>query len=233
MNIHVVLPVQGEDIAQSLDYFTRIASPGTTVSISSLDQGPSSIESDYDIVQAGPGIVRRVQEAEAAGADAVIINCMADPALYASREVVGIPVVGPAQSAFAFAATLTDRFSVLGTTSRDLPFTRDLWRRYGHVERGVSVRVVDLNVLTLLEESSDLSDRLLNASIAAIEEDGAGAVIFGCTLMVEYRDELVRSLAERGYGGVVVIDPLAVALQMAESLVRLGLRHSGVTWPRI
>jgi allantoin racemase len=177
--------------------------------------------------------VRRVQEAEAAGADAVIINCMADPALYASREAVGIPVVGPAQSAFAFAAALSDRFSVLGTTSRDIPFTRDLWRRYGHVERGASVRVVDLNVLTLLEESSGLSDRLLNASIAAIEEDGAGAVIFGCTLMVEYRDELVRSLAERGYGGVVVIDPLAIALQMAESLVRLGLSHSGVTWPRL
>ena len=146
MRIHVVSPVVGEDIGHSLDYFSRVASPGTEVTIVGLEEGPSAIESDYDISLAAPGIVRRAKEAETSGADAVIINCMADPALYASREAVRIPVVAPAQTAFALAASLTDRFSVLGTTSRDVPFTRDLWRRYGHVERGASVRVLGLTV---------------------------------------------------------------------------------------
>jgi allantoin racemase len=231
MRIHVVSPVVGEDIGHSLDYFSRVASPGTEVTIVGLEEGPSAIESDYDISLAAPGIVRRAKEAETSGADAVIINCMADPALYASREAVRIPVVAPAQTAFALAASLTDRFSVLGTTSRDVPFTRDLWRRYGHVERGASVRVLGLTVQGLRDNADEVLDRMVAASVVAIEEDGVGAIIFGCTLMAEYRGELAHALVARGHDGVVVIDPLAMALQVAEVLVRLGLTHSGVTWP--
>lgn len=231
MNIHVILPVTGSGIGQPRDYFEAHASPDVSISVVPIDSGPPSIESDHDIALAAPGIIRRAREAEAVGADAVIINCMADPGLYASREAVRIPVVGPAQSAFALAATLSDRFSVLGTMSRDVPFTRDLWRRYGHVERGASVRVVDLPVLALRTDDGGLLERMIGASVAAIEEDGAGAIVFGCTLMAELRDELVAALGARGHAGITVIDPLAVALRTAEMLVRLGLRHSDATWP--
>jgi allantoin racemase len=233
MRITVVLPVVKAEIGQSRDYFEAHRSPDVELSIVAIDEGPASIESDLDIAHAAPAIVRRVREAEASGADAVIINCMADPALFASREAVRIPVMGPAQSAFALAATLSDRFSVLGTTSRDIPFTRDLWRRYGHVERGASVRVVDLPVLSLQREDSDLLGRLTTASVAAIEEDGAGAVVFGCTLMAPHREDLAAALAARGHRGIPVIDSLAVALRTAEMLVRLGIRPSDVTWPPV
>lgn len=231
MRIHVVHPIVTADVGQPRDYFAAHASPDVEISVVAIDEGPPSIESDHDIALAAAGILRRVRDAERAGADAVIINCMADPALFASREAVRIPVVGPAHSAFALAATLTDRFSVLGTTSRDVPFTRDLWRRYGHVERGASVRVVDLPVLALRTDDAGLLERMVAASTAAIEDDGAGAIIFGCTLMAELRDELVAALAARGHAGIAVIDPLAVAIRTAELLVRLGLRHSDATWP--
>lgn len=231
MRIHVIDPVVMADPGHSRAYFQRHAAPDVEVTVVALDEGPPSIETDHDIVLAGPGILRRVREADAAGADAIVINCMADPGLYAAREAVRIPIVGPAQSAFALAATLADRFSVLGTMSRDVPFTRDLWRRYGHVEQGASVRVVDLPVVALKAADSRLLERIISASVAAIEEDGAGAIVFGCTLMAELRDELVAALEARGHAGITVIDPLATALRTAEMLVRLKLRHSDATWP--
>lgn len=231
MRIHVIDPVIDADIGHSRAYFQRHAAPDVEITVVALDDGPPSIETDNDIVLAGPGILRRVREAAAAGADGVVINCMADPGLHASREAVRIPVVGPAQTAFALAATLADRFSVLGTMSRDIPFTRDLWRRYGHIERGASVRVVNLPVLALQHGDSHLLERMISCSIEAIEQDGAGAIVFGCTLMAELRDELVAALEARGHAGIAVIDPLATALRTAEMLVRLKLRHSDATWP--
>lgn len=230
MRITVVIPVVNAEIGQSREYFEAHQSADVDLSLVAIDEGPAAIESDLDITAAAPGIVRRVREAEADGADAVIINCMADPALFACREAVRIPVLGPAQSAFALASTLADRFSLLGTTARDVPFTRDMWRRYGHVQRGASVRVVDLPVLALQDEASNLLERLTEASIEAIRSDGAGALIFGCTLMAPYREELAATLEGRGFAGIPVIDPLAVALRSAEMLIRLGLRPSDATW---
>lgn len=230
MLITIVLPVTGADIGQTSEYFEAHRSADVELTVTAIDQGPASIESDLDIALAAPAIVRRVREAEANGADAVIINCMADPGLYASREAVRIPVMAPAQSAFGLAATLSDRFSVLGTTSRDIPFTRDMWRRYGHMDRGASIRVVDLPVLELQEDPPRLLERLIAASIDAIQLDGAGALIFGCTLMAPHREDLEAALAERGHRGIPVIDPLAVALRTAEMLVRLGIRPSDATW---
>jgi len=231
MRIHVIDPVVHADLGHSRTYFARHAAPDVEITVVALDEGPRAIETDHDIVLAGPGVVTRVREAQAAGADAVIINCMADPALYASREVARIPVVGPAQTAFALAATLADRFSVLGTMPRDVPFTRDLWRRYGHADRGASVRTVDLPVLDLRTDDGSLLERMVVCSVAAIQQDGAGAIVFGCTLMAELRDALVTALAARGHGGIAIIDPLATALRTAEMLVRLELRHSDATWP--
>lgn len=231
MRIHVIDPVVNADIGHSKAYFLKHAAPDVELTVVAIDEGPSTIESDHDVALAGPGTLRRVRQAAADGADAIVINCMADPGLFAAREAVRIPVIGPAQSAFALASTLADRFSVLGTTRRDLPFTRDLWRRYGHTERGASVRVVDLPVAELRSDEGALLTRMITASTAAIEEDGAGAIVFGCTLMAELRDELAAALGARGHQGIAVIDPLAVALRTAEMLVRLHLRPSDATWP--
>lgn len=233
MRIHIIDPVINLDVGHSQAYFAQHAAPDAEITVTAIEEGPEAIETDSDILVAGPGILRRVREAAAAGADAIVINCMADPALYAARETVQIPVLGPAQTAFALASLLADRFSVLGTTARDVPFTRDLWRRYGHVEQGASVRVVDLPVLALRSDEDRLLQRMISCSVAAIEQDGAGAIVFGCTLMSELGDELVAALEARGHAGIVVIDPLAAALRAAEMLVRLKLRHSAATWPPI
>ena len=53
-----------------------------------LERGPASVESAVDEVLAGPGIINAALLSEAEGMDALIIDCMLDPAIDAARESV-------------------------------------------------------------------------------------------------------------------------------------------------
>lgn len=207
------------------------ASPGTELSLAFLDHGPESLESDYDVILAGPDILAQVRRAEADGMDAVIINCMFDPMLFAAREMVNIPVVGPAQAAMSLAATLADRFSIITILERDRALIHNQWRLYDLMGRGASVRSVNVPVIELHDDSESLCEAMIQQSILAITEDGAQALVFGCTGLGGMADAVRKGLEAAGYFGVPVIDPTGVALKWAELLAGLGLSHSKLTFP--
>ena len=72
-----------------------------------------------------------------------------------------------------------------------------------------------------LEEPGSNARKVIAAEIArALEEDGAEAIVLGCAGMTD----LARDLEQQA--GVPVLDGVACAVQLAESLVRLGLKTS-------
>ena len=73
------------------------------VSVRMLERGPASIESHVDEVLAVPDLLRIGMEAQAQGVDAMIVDCMGDPGVEAARELLDIPVFGPAQVAMHIA----------------------------------------------------------------------------------------------------------------------------------
>src|SRR5947209_3513253 len=99
MKIHVVAPITTAGLSTAEDY-TPFAAPGTDIGHSILTEGPASVESRLDEVLAAPGVLRCTREAELAGADAVVIDCMGDPGLAAAREITSMLVLGPAQTSF-------------------------------------------------------------------------------------------------------------------------------------
>jgi allantoin racemase len=230
MKIRVINPtISMED--PNLSSYHAFASPGTEVSVVCLEHGPASIETDYDVAVAAPDILRNVLLAEHEGMDAVIIDCMCDPGLYAARELVSIPVVGPSQSSMYLAAMLADRFSVIGLLERDKQIFHNIWRLYDLMGRGASVRVIDMTVLELRDDKEELIKVMVAQGALAISEDQAHALVLGCTGMGGLADPVQQGLAEMGYIGVPVIDPTGVALKQAESLVALKLCHSKQTFP--
>jgi allantoin racemase len=232
MKILVINPtISGNLEDRSLSVYQACASPDTELSVVAISQGPASIESDYDVAVAVPDILGHVIRAEREGIDAVVIDCMGDPGLFAARELVSIPVVGPALASMTLAATLADRFSVIGTMERDRPMIHNQWRLYDLTGRGASVRVVDMPVLELHDDEEELIEAMITQSVLAVSEDHAGAIVFGCTGMGGLAGPVQQGLAEQGYPGVPVIDPTGVALRQAESLVALGLSHSKQTFP--
>jgi allantoin racemase len=230
ISLHLIVPIttQGFRDSSALD---ASMGPGVKVVQSQIEEGPASIECDLDEALAAPGVAARAVDAERAGADALVIDCMGDPGMDAAREVVGIPVLGPCLTSMHTAAMLGHRFSVLTVLDRLVPSFEKRAAIYGLSSTMASVRSVDIPVLDLEEDRDRSIKQLMAEGIAAIERDGAHVLVFGCTGMLGWADDLARALAEAGYPGVPVIDPIPTTLRAAAALVGSRLTHSKRTYP--
>jgi allantoin racemase len=173
---------------------------------------------------AAPAIVEQVVLAEKEGCDGVFIDCFGDPGVVAAREMVWIPVVGAFQPAALTACALAGRWSVVTVLKNVVPMLRDLARRLGVESNIASVRDIDTPVLEL-QDKNVFKKRLLEQIERAVDEDGAEAVILGCTGMIGVARWLQDEMARAGKP-VPVIDPTAAAIGYLQLAVRGGLSHS-------
>lgn len=205
----------------------RYASAGVEVLARDTESGPSSIESAYEEYLSIPGAMQRVMRAEREGIDAVIIGCFGDPGLDAARELVKMPVVGPAESSMHLAAMLGYSFSVLTVLESIVPPLKKLALCSGLSSKLASVRPIGMPVLSLMEARETVIEKTIEAGSRAIKEDGADTLILGCMTMafLEIADEVQRELQ------VPVVNPALAALKVAESLVSIGIAHSKKAYP--
>lgn len=195
-----------------------------------IASGPVSIESAFDDALCAAGVVACVVQAEADGADAVIIDCFGDPALRAAREAVAIPVIGPGETCMHVAALLGQRFSVVTVLDSVVPILEEHARLYGVLDRLASVRVVQTPVRDLGDDIDGLIARLTDEADRAVREDRAHAVILGCTGFLGVSAALKVNLRRRGLE-VPVINPLRTSVMMALLMLQLELGHSPLTYP--
>jgi len=203
------------------------ASAETRLRVVRIDKGPASIECRYDEVLASLYAVKKVREV-ADKADAIIINCFGDVAVDAARELTDVPIIGPGSSSMALAQLLGHNFSVVTVLSRLAPLIDKIAAELGTTKL-TSVRAVDIPVLEL-EDRAKTVEKLTKESVKAIEDDGAHVIVLGCTGMAGLADQLKHELAKQGYN-IPVVDPLIVALKLAESLVDMKTSHSRLTYP--
>ena len=231
MKIRVIAPITNLKFLESTPrIYAEKARLDVSISVVGLDQGPASVESFYEDAVAAPGVITRAVEAERDGMDAVIIDCMNDPGLEAAREAVSIPVVGAAQASMLMASILAHKFSVVSTAARDVYPVELLIRRYGLKDKYASTTWVDIPVLELEKDEGRLLTALTEASAKAVRQDGAHAIVFGCTGMKGMAGRLEENLKAQGLDAIV-IDPSLAALKWAEMLVDLNLSQSRLTYP--
>lgn len=229
--IRVVLPLVRAELKQPvLEEAERYLFPGTTVDVVHTEGGTESIESCYDEIWAGPGIVRCVDDAVADGVDGVFVTCFGDPAVHAARERSPVPVVGGFEPAVLTAMSLADRFAIVTVLPNVVPIVRRLLHASQIAGRCAAMRPVDMPVLDLGAEHGQLGEALLEQSLAAVRADGAEAIVLGCTGMLGVADRLERELAEQLGVHVPVVDPTAAALTWLQSLALMGRRHSAITY---
>lgn len=231
MRIRVVVPVTSKECEiRALEQYSAAASGGTEISTVLLHKGPASVESAYEEALAGPDVLAQIVQAEKEGVDAVISNCMADPGVEAGREMVSIPVIGPAEASMHLAAMLGQRFSVVTILERLIPLFHHHAARIGLTRQLASVRAVNIPVLEL-DDRAGVASALVSQSIRAVREDMAHVIILGCTGMAGLAKSVEEGLREQGIADVPVIDPATVALKVAEALADMGLSHSKRTYP--
>ena len=228
MKIKVIIPNSGMD-RKTLDsreeMLSAYAWPGTEIAVDCIPGGPESIESAYDEVLASPYVVEMSLQAEKEGFDAVIVYCGSDPAVDAAREVVDIPVIGPGKASKLVASDLGYRFSVLTVLESCVVRDREAVYEKGFShERLASVRAIGIPVSNVRDDM----DRSLKALIEAGKKcisDGADCIVLSCLGMAGMGEKLQKEL------GIPVLDPAPIAIQYAQTLVKLGLSQSRMAFP--
>jgi len=102
------------------------------------EKGPPHVEYHFYEHLNLHGTFRWVRRAEKEGYDAVVIGCFYDPGLREARELVRIPVIGPAETCMHIAATLGHKFSVLVGRRKWIPKMESNVYMYG-LEKKTSI----------------------------------------------------------------------------------------------
>lgn len=200
--VHVITPIVTEGFRAA----TLPAPKGCTVTNAQIGCGPASIESAVDEVLAAPGVVDAAIKAEADGAQAIVIDCMLDPGLDAAREAVSIPVIGCGEAAMLSAI---GRFAVVTVLQRQQRAFADLARKYGLADRMTETIGIGVPVLALETDRKIAVDATIRGSKQAVEH-GATCIIFGCTGMLGFADEVTAI-----FDKIQVVDPLPNAIEAA------------------
>jgi len=94
--------------------------------------------------------------------------------------------------------------------------------QYGFERTCRGIHGTDIAVLELDDPASDAYGRILASAREALARDRSGAIVLGCAGMADLCRRLQQAL------GVPVVDGVAAAVKLAESLVSLGLGTSKV-----
>jgi allantoin racemase len=229
IQVRVISPIVTKGFRKLSD-LEALEYPGVTLSHAEIAAGPGSIESEFEAAMSVPGTLTEVRKADSDGVDAVIIDCMGDPGLRPAREITDMVVIGPAQTAMHIAAMLGHKFSVITVMRRLKPSFENTAALCGLSTKLASVRSVDIPVLELEADMAETLHRLIEEGRKAVDEDGAEALIFGCTGLMGCAAGLRAGLLAKGMD-VPVIDPIPTAISIAYGLVLAGLSQSKTTYP--
>lgn len=188
------------------------------------EKGPIHVEYHYYEHLNLHETLRWVKRAEEEGYDAVVIGCFYDLGLREARELVRIPVIGPAETCMHIAATLGHKFSILVGRRKWIPKMESNVYIYGLEKKLASFRVLNFRVPRMIAEPEKLKEAIRREAQKAIENDGAEVIVLGCTIESGFMKELIESLK------VPVIDAVVVSWKYAEMMAdlyrKMGLTHS-------
>ena len=191
-----------------------------------LRKGSSNSEGDFDDYAGGGEVVKTIIEAADEGFDAVVIGDTGDPFISGIREYLDIPVIGPMESSLQIATLLGNKFTLITPAKYMIPRKEKQVESYGYAGNLASVRSLNIPVSQVSEEPEKVIDLLVEQANQAAEHDGAQVVIQMCGFMVEYYPRVAEQL------DIPVVEPIRAALKTAETLVRLGLSHSKLLYPK-
>lgn len=207
----------------------RIANKLTTGSVSVVQagtEGPTSIESAVEEAWSVVGEMQKAYEIRDQ-VDAIVIGCFGDPGLRPLREILDIPVVGPAESSFYTAAQIADRIGLLTILESTEPTAREQMDEYGLSDRVATVRSTNTPVGSIDHESNELVEGMVEVGEKAVEEDGAEVLIPGCmSLSFAQRHKEIENRI-----GVPFLDPATISLEQAAVWARHGITQSPKTYP--
>lgn len=229
MRILNIVPCNSDVFTPDMEAYLRThLGEETVIETVRLHEGKPSIEGEYDEMVNSPHVVELAIRGEQNGCDAVFINCFGDPGVRAARECVNIPVFGGFEPAVLLALGLGDRIGIVTVVPNVVPLIRRNAAAAQLDGRIVTARNVGIPVLAL-ESTGDLSAAIAAEAKKAVVENNVEVIVLGCTGMVDVAEEVKRLLNADGFD-IPVIEAAKSAVMMLELYVKMGLKHSRLTY---
>ncbi len=198
-----------------------VASPGTDIIELTPFFGAESVEGNFESYLAAVAVMDRVVAYEG-DYDAVVLAGFGEHGREGLQELLDVPVVDITEAAAHLAHLLGHRYSVVTTLDRAVPLIEDRLTLAGLLSHCASVRASGLSVLELEQSEDRAVAAIVEQAKCAVEQDRAEVIVLGCGGMAGL-DTAVREAT-----GAPVVDGVAAAVKLAESLVQLGLSTSKV-----
>ncbi|MDA8124338.1 MAG: aspartate/glutamate racemase family protein [Deltaproteobacteria bacterium] len=212
--------------------------------------GDWAVENREEFCHAAAGRLPIVREACKSGKyNALVLLGGGEPGFFESREIArkyGIPVTSCAFSQMHIATMLGHKFSVIDIAESHNLYYQDLVVRHRFADRCASIRNLQYphprpgltpprslheeKQKALRGEPSPVVDRAVEEAIAAIEEDGAEVITFGCSGLFWLQPFVKKRLGEIGWE-VPVLEGYSCAITLAKTFVDLGVDSSGLAFP--
>ena len=181
--------------------------------------------------------------------NAIILLGGGEPGFLESREIArkyNIPITSCAFSQMHIASMLGNKFSVIDLAENHNMYYYNLVVQHRFTERCASIRdidyplprppytgesyILDEREKAVRGEPSEAVERAIREAVAAIEEDGAEVITFGCSATFWLQPFVQKRLNEMGWE-VPVLEGHSCAIVLAKALVSLGVDASGLTFP--
>lgn len=198
-----------------------VARPGTEIVGLTPSFGPESVEGNFESYLSAVAVMDRVHAYEGQY-DAVVQAGFGEHGREGLQELCDVPVVDITEAAAHVACLLGRKYAVVTTLSRAVGQIEDRLMLAGLHTRCASVRASGLSVLDLEADPEAAVKAIAEQARLAVEQDGAEVVCLGCGGMAGLDAEV------RAVTGAPVVDGVAAAVGLAESLVALGLTTSKI-----
>jgi allantoin racemase len=213
------------DLEAKRDSLRAVLRPETQLDMFVAPSGVPYIESSVEFYLSEAAVARKIVEIAHLGYDAIVGTAFLDNGLDGARELVDIPVVGPAKTSLYLAATLANKFAVIAARG-DLP--KHVWsfaKLVGVVDRLVAVPTLSCTVTDFLHDEERAIQMAVAMGRTVMDQHGAEAIVLGCGTTSGLAPRIAKEL------GIPVLDPGRTAVKFAELLVDLGLSHSKKAYP--
>ncbi|UCH23623.1 MAG: racemase [Deltaproteobacteria bacterium] len=157
-------------------------------------------------------------KAQREGYDAYLICTLPDPALWETRSVLNIPVLGYGETAMALSSLLGRRFGILVFIEELIPLLEQNVSRYGFSPKKAAIRHVGFSFSDIdFKAPSANLEQFQEAALKMIRQDGAEVIIPGEAVMCV----LLASQNVNRIENVPVLDALAGIVKLAEAMIDL------------
>lgn len=201
MRIHAVTPihVDSDELARRQERYDALCPPGVSVELHDIGpDAPRALNTADEVRESERRVVAALRAAPP-GYDALLPDCVLDPGV---GQLSGeLPVVGILRLSLGW-QVLTGRRT--GAVARNEAIADELAAKvaeYGWAGSFTGVRVLDLDV-EAIADARRWNDAV-GGALATLEEDGAAAVINGCS-----------AVEVPARPGLPVVDPTALALRV-------------------